>query len=114
MPPSRRRTCCSASDAGSRFCFGEAILFFPEQLPAPAQRVAVEEAKAEMGDLEGAARDPALTQVKQVGPDLRLAELVWRAPVVLSQLPDRPQVVLLCPLAQPGQDHVLDHPCAQW
>lgn len=38
--------------------------------------MAVEETKAEMGDLEGAPRNATLTQIKQVSAYFLLAELV--------------------------------------
>ena len=38
---------------------------------------------------------------------------VRRAPIVCGQLPNRPDLVHLRALG-PGQDHVLDHACAQW
>jgi hypothetical protein len=53
-----------------------AILFFPEQVPGPAERVAEEELQPVVRDLEGAARDPALAQGKQIGADLLFTELV--------------------------------------
>jgi len=89
-------------------------LFFPKQIPGPAERLAEEEPQGGAGDLEGAACHPALAQVQQVGPDLRLAELVRRAPVVLGQLPDRPEIDGLRLRAQPGQDHGLDHLLTLW
>ena len=42
--------------------------------------MAEEELQSEAGDLEGAARHPALAQIKEVGTHLFLAELVRRAP----------------------------------
>ena len=53
-------TCSSDSAFGSRFWRGEASLFFPEQRPAPSERVLVEKAKAEPAGLKGAACHPAL------------------------------------------------------
>ena len=48
--------------------------------------------------IRGSAPPSTLAQGKQVAPDLILAELVRRAPVVLGQLPDRPQIFPLGPL----------------
>src|SRR5271165_4859032 len=61
---------------GSRVCRGEAILFFPEQLPATAERVLVEETQPVMTGLEGAACHASLAQAEQVAPHLFLTEQI--------------------------------------
>ena len=70
------------SASGSRFCRGEAILFFPKQPPGMAERVVIEKAQAVLSGLEGAACNPSLAQVEQVGPNLFLAELIGRAAIM--------------------------------
>src|SRR6185436_20920453 len=104
----------SDSASGSRFCRGEAILFFPEQPPGAAKRVAIEETQTVLSGLECAARHAALTQVKQVGPHLLLAQLIRRAAVMRSQPAHRLDVDFLRPDSQSGQGHVLNHPRTQW
>src|SRR4051812_572526 len=83
-------------------------LFFPEQPPGTAERMAVEETQAILAGLEGAARNPSLAQVEQVAPYLFLAELIRRAAVMRSQPVHRLGVDSLRPESQPGQGHVLD------
>src|SRR5271166_289601 len=111
---SRCRTCSSDSASGSRFCRGEAILFSPEQSPRTAERIAVKETQAVLAGLEGAACHPSLAQAEQVAPDLFLAELIGRAPVMRSQPAYCLDVDLPRSLSQPGQDHVLDYPRTWW
>src|SRR5271165_2294518 len=110
MPPRRCRTCSSDSASGSRFCRGEAILFFPEQPPGTVERVVVEEAKAVLTGLEGAACHALLAQAEQVTPHLFLAELIGRAAVMRGQPAYCLDVDLPRSLSQPGQGHILDHP----
>ena len=88
--------------------------FFPRTAPRPDRACGSRRTAARSRDLERAARHPALAQTQQVAAHFLFAELVRRAPVERSQLPDRPNVRLPGPFGQPGQDHVLDHPCTQW
>jgi hypothetical protein len=110
MALSRLRTCSSDSASGSRFCRGEAILFFPEQRPTMAERVLIEKAQAVVAGLEGATGCPALAQAEQIGPHFLFAELIGRAAVMRRQPAYRVDVDAPCALSQTGQDHVLDHP----
>jgi hypothetical protein len=77
------------SHAGSRFCRGRAILFFPKQRPNPVERLAEEEPQRGASNLEGAARRAASAQFQQVGPDLLLAQFIWRTPVEGGEPPNR-------------------------
>src|ERR1700674_1963245 len=76
--------------------------------------MAVEETQAVLAGLEGAACNPPLAQVEQVGPNLFLAELIGRAAVMLGQLVNSPDIDLTRSRGQPGQGHVLNHPHTQW
>src|ERR1700690_3916913 len=76
--------------------------------------MAVEETQTVLAGLEGAACNPPLAQVEQVGPNLFLAELIGRAAVMLGQLVNSPDIDLTRSRGQPGQGHVLNHPHTQW
>ena len=112
MQPSRWRICSSASACGNRLCLGRRI-FFRKQRPVAAEGVLVEKLNGVMSDLEGSARDAAVTQFDQVRAHVRFAQFVGRAPVMGRQPANRLDVNVLAAGRQPCQGHVLDHPASQ-
>ena len=94
---------------GRRFCRGAASLFFPEQSPVTAERVAEEEAQPVLASLERPASRAPLAQLQEVGSDLLFGKPIRGAHVMRRQLAHRAGVDLLCSLGQAGQRHIFNH-----
>jgi len=109
MRPSRRRICSSARTLGRRFCVGSRI-FFTKERPVPAERAVIEEANGVVIDLEGSARDTAITQPDQIRADPLFAQFRRRPPVMGRQPANRLDVNALAP---GRQGHLFDHPASQ-
>ena len=93
---------------GQCLLFGDAEL--SERLPLPRHGVRVEVADAVEGHLQRGRGELLLVLQKQeVVTDVLLAELIGRLAVVIGQLPHRPKIRLLRPLAKSGNLKVLGH-----
>ena len=110
----RRRQSASLRTSVRRLRLGWRT-FFRQERPVVAQGVDEEELDAEEVGTERALGHLAnLTQVHKVVAQLAFGELVGRDAEMPGQLPDDPDVRVLCALRMARELHVLDHACPEF